>query len=341
MQPLPDNLPAPLRQFIARMREIRQQRVEQGLRDTVATAREALEAITRPFQSRIPEIPLIRDELIPGPDYEVPVRLYHPAPEVRPDQAPGVALFVHGGGHISGSLSIYDPIARKLAAASGWLICSLDYRLAPECPYPCGLQDLMTCIKGIFPLLASQSRPLPFSRRLALIGDSAGGALCASAAHLAQYEPGVRIERQALIYPSLDYTLSQPSTTTLGEGWIPERQRIIWYFDQYFRHAEDRRQVSPLFMPLATDYPTTLVMTAEYCPLRDEGRVYVERLQAAGIPAELVDFPGMVHAFLNLEDLATEACADLYQRIGEFLNSRRIPDREPGDRGAKPQVQDA
>ncbi len=320
MQPLPDNLPAPLRQFIARMREIREQRAENGLRDTVVTAREGIEAITRPFHSQIPAIALIRDELIPGPDYEVPVRLYHPTPESTPDQAPGVALFVHGGGHISGSLSLYDPIARKLAAATGWVICSVDYRLAPECPYPSGLQDLMACIKGIFPLLTSQTQPLPFCRRLALIGDSAGGALCASAAHRAQYEPGVRIERQALIYPSLDYSLSLPSTTTLGEGWIPERQRIIWYFDQYFRHAEDRRKVSPLFMPLTPAYPATLVMTAQYCPLRDEGWVYAERLQAAGIPAELVDFPGMVHAFLNLEDLAPAACADLYQRVGAFLH---------------------
>lgn len=316
MQPLPDNLPVPLRQFIARMREIRQQRAEQGLRDSVVTAREGVEAITRPFHSHIPAIPLVRDEWIPGPDYPVPVRLYHPNPEVASDQAPPVALFVHGGGHVAGSLSIYDPIARKLAAATGWLICSLDYRLAPECPYPCGLRDLMAGIKGIFPLLESVPGPLSFARRLALIGDSAGGALCASAAHLCQYEPGVRIERQVLIYPSLDYTLSQPSATTLGKGWIPERERIVWYFDQYFRHAENRQAESPLFMPLTPAYPATLVFTAEYCPLRDEGRVYVERLKAAGISAELVDYPGMVHAFLNLEDLAAEACADLYRRIG-------------------------
>ena len=320
MQPLPDNLPVPLRQFIARMREIRQQRAEQGLRDSVVTAREGVEAITRPFHSHIPAIPLVRDELIPGPDYAVPVRLYHPNPEVASDQAPPVALFVHGGGHVAGSLSIYDPIARKLAAATGWLICSLEYRLAPECPYPCGLQDLMAGIKGIFPLLAALPQPLPFRQPLALIGDSAGGALCATAAHRAQYEPGVRIARQILIYPSLDYSLSQPSTTALGEGWIPERERMVWFFDQYFRHAEDRRAVSPLFMPLTPADPATLVMTAQYCPLRDEGRVYAERLRAAGIPVELVDFPGMVHAFLNLEDLAAEACADLYQRIAAFLH---------------------
>lgn len=339
MPPLPDNLPAPLSRFIARMREIRQQRAEQGLRDTVVTAREGLEAITRPFHSRIPAIPLIRDEVIPGPDHAVPVRLYHPAPEATTDQAPPVALFVHGGGHISGSLSVYDPIARKLAAATGWLICSLDYRLAPECPYPRGLQDLMAVIKGIFPLLESLPGPLPFARRLALIGDSAGGALCASAAHLSQYEPGVSIERQVLIYPSLDYTLSQPSVTSLGKGWIPERERIVWYFDQYFRHAENRQAASPLFMPLTPAYPATLVFTAEYCPLRDEARVYVERLQAAGIPAELVDYPGMVHAFLNLEDLAAEACADLYRRIGTMaLGPART--RSPGETASGPGQED-
>lgn len=315
MQPIPAAIPEPLRNFLAEVRELKRRRVEAGYRHTATNAREAMEAMTRRYVTRIPHVPMIRDELVPGHEYLVPVRLYLPAPgEERP-----VALFAHGGGHVGGSVSVYDAIARKLALASGWTIASVEYRLAPECPYPSALKDLMACIKGIFDVLRRAEPPIPFAPRLALIGDSGGGALCASAAHLAQYDPDVCLERQVLIYPSLDYSLSQPSVLENGEGLLLERARILWYFDCYLRQAENRRAVSPLFMDLSPGYPRTLVATAEFCPLRDEGLAYVERLRGAGIACEHLGFPGQIHAFLNLEDLDPETCADLYRRIGDFL----------------------
>lgn len=324
MHPLPPNLPAALSAFLTEVREIKRLRVAAGYRHTPTNAREALEFMTRRHVTEVPPIALIRDELIPGPEYQVPVRLYHPAP----DEALPVALFVHGGGHVSGSVSLYDPIARKLALASRRLVVSVDYRLAPECPYPSALKDLIACIKGVFPMLETLRDRLDFSPRLALIGDSGGGALCASAAHLTQFEPGVEIERQVLLYPSLDYTLSEPSVTENGEGLLLERQRILWYFDSYFQRAENRREVSPLFMTLTPGYPPTLVATAEFCPLRDEGIAYVQRLREHQIPAEHIHYPGLVHAFLNLEDLVPDTCADLYQRIGGFLIG--LPTRQGG-----------
>jgi acetyl esterase/lipase len=122
-----------------------------------------------------------------------------------------------------------------------------------------------------------------------------------------------------LIYPSLDYTLSQPSVMENGEGLLLERQRILWMFDCYFQQAENRRDCSPLFMPMTQDYPPTLVATPEYCPLRDEGIAYARRLLESRIPCEHIAYPGLVHAFLNLEDLVPDICADLYCRIGAFL----------------------
>ena len=315
MNPVPSAIPGSLRLFLAEVREAKRRKLKSGYRHTPTNAREALEVMTRAFVTRIPAIPLVRDELVPSLDYAVPIRLYHPAP----GEALPVALFVHGGGHVSGSVSLYDPIARKLAQASRWLVVSVEYRLAPECPYPSALRDLIAAIKGVFPLLASLEPPVPFVPRLALIGDSGGGALCASAAHLCQFDPGVAIERLALIYPSLDYTLSQPSVTELGEGLLLERQRILWLFDCYFRHAENRRDLSPLFMPLTAGFPPTLVATAEFCPLRDEGIAYVRRLREAQIPCTHLAYDGLVHAFLNLEDLVPDPCTDLYHRIGTFL----------------------
>jgi acetyl esterase/lipase len=321
VKPIPSTVSEPLRGFLAEVREAKRRKLESGYRHTPTNAREALEVMTRAFVTQVPDIPLVRDELVPSLDYAVPIRLYHP----NPGEALPVALFVHGGGHVSGSVSLYDPIARKLAQASRRLVVSVEYRLAPECPYPSALRDLVAAIKGVFALLDSLQPAVPFVPRLALVGDSGGGALCASATHLCQFDAGVSIERLALIYPSLDYTLSQPSVTELGEGLLLERQRILWLFDCYFRHAENRRDLSPLFMPLTAGFPPTLVATAEFCPLRDEGIAYVRRLREAQIPCTHLAYDGLIHAFLNLEDLVPDPCADLYRRMGCFLAGESEP----------------
>jgi acetyl esterase/lipase len=255
----------------------------------------------------------VRDEVIPGPDYPVPVRIYHP----DPGQALPAALFIHGGGHVAGNVAMYDASARKLALAARRVTVAVEYRLAPECPYPAGLNDTMTCAKQLFGTL--DQLDLGYMSRLALIGDSGGGALSATIAHRAQYEPGLDIERQVLIYPSLDYTLSKDSVAAFGEGCLLERQRILWLFDAYLRNHENRRAVSPLFMDLTRDYPPTLVITPQCDPLRDEGIAYVRRLEQHGIAARHLLMPGLVHAYLNLEDLVPEACRCTYEAIGRFL----------------------
>jgi acetyl esterase/lipase len=302
-----------MRTWLDGFNERRRALLSSGARLTTTTAREALESLTRRFVTQVPEIPFVRDDLIPGADYQVPVRIYHP----QPGGALPVAIFVHGGGHVSGSASLYDPIARKLALAAEHVLVSVDYRLAPECPYPAALKDVLAGVKGIYSLLDNLA--LSHRRRLALIGDSGGGALCATIAHRCQFDPGVALERQVLIYPSLDYTLSMPSVAENGEGYLLERDRILWMFECYFQGAEDRRDHSPLYMPITARYPATSIMTAEYCPLRDEGVAYAQRLRDAGIACQQTTFGGMVHAFLNLEDLAPEPCAELYQRVHRFL----------------------
>jgi acetyl esterase len=316
-------IPEALSVFLIMAREASRLRLEAGFRHTPASAREALEAMTRHFVTQVPAIPLIRDELIPGPEFDVPVRLYHPAP----GKSLPVALFVHGGGGVAGSVELYDPIARKLARATRRLVVSVDYRLAPECPHPCAVEDLIACVRGVLPLLDSLAPELRFEPRLALIGDSGGGALCAAVAHRGGLEPGLPIERLVLIYPSLDYTLSQPSVKENGQGYLLERERIEWLFDCVFQHGEDRRAASPLFMPIPPGFPATLVATAGYCPLRDEGIAYVRRLRKAGVPCRHLSYPGLVHAILNLEDLIPDACRDLYGHIGDHLSAA------PGDLG--------
>jgi len=302
-----------LQPWLDAFNSLKQQMLEAGFKITPSNAREALEMLTRRYVTSSPEIPLVQDDMVPGNSYRVPVRIYHPNPEI---QLP-ILIFAHGGGHMAGSLSLYDPIARRLARAASHVVVSVDYRLAPESPYPLGLSDLGSVIKGIFPVLENLN--LRYQARLSLAGDSAGGALCASSSHRLQFDPGVDIHRQVLIYPSLDYTLSQPSASELAKGYLLDRDRIHWYFDNYFQSLENRRDASPLFMPLSVRLPETLVITAQYCPLRDEGRAYADRLLEAGIHVEYLEFEGMLHAFLNLEEMVQEQCAEAYRRIGEFL----------------------
>ncbi|WP_296900335.1 alpha/beta hydrolase [Thiohalocapsa sp.] len=308
-------IPTPLREWLEQTRAAKAAAHANGYRRTVINARETFDALIRTFVTDRPEVALVRDDVILGPDYAVPVRLYHPAP----DEARPVALFLHGGGHVAGSVAAYDPIARKLALATGRVIVAVEYRLAPECPYPAALRDSMACAKLIFHCLSGQR--LRHARRLALIGDSAGGALCATVSHLAQYEPDVAIEAQALLYPSLDYSLAQPSVMENAEGYLLERERILWLFDSYLQGHENRRAISPLFMDITERYPRTLVLTAEFDPLRDEGIAYVERLREHSIATEHWPMSGMVHAYLNLEDLVPEACAETYTAVGHFLDA--------------------
>ena len=313
---LQTELPENLQQLLVRSNELIRQQREQGREYTPIGAREALDFMTRRFVTQAPEIPLVQDALVRDERtsaYPVPVRIYHPDPE---NNLP-VLLFAHGGGHMAGSVSVYDRIARKLAHSSERILLSVEYRLAPECPYPAGINDLETVVRYAYPTL--QRLGVKYLRRMALAGDSGGAATSASVAHRIADEKGVRLDQQVLIYPSLDYTMSSDSVQTLGAGYLLERDRMAWYFDQYLQHNEDRHQVSPLYMGLPKRYPRTLVVTAGFCPLRDEGIAYVERLNNAGVSAEHLNYPNMTHAFLNLEDLVKDECADVYRSIGQFL----------------------
>ncbi|OHX12301.1 carboxylesterase [Chromobacterium sphagni] len=304
-----------LRPWLADFNRIAQQKLDAGYKATAIGAREALAEFTRQMLPTAPDIAWVNDDLVPGGDYAVPVRIYHPEPQ----QALPVLLFLHGGGHMAGSVSVYDPISRRLAAASRHIVVAVEYRLAPENPYPAGLNDAANAAKRIWEVL--DARRLPYARRLALAGDSAGGALCASLSGWAQSDASLSIERQVLIYPCVDYTLTQPSVAQNGDGYFLTRSRAAWYFDQYFQHAEDRRQASPLYWGFSARLPPTLVITAGLDPLRDEGRLYAERLSAAGVAVEQLQLDDQTHAFLNMEALVPEVCALAYRRIADFLNA--------------------
>ncbi|MEC6907325.1 alpha/beta hydrolase [Photobacterium piscicola] len=277
---------------------------------SITSVRAGLEAITQTFITDIPHIEMIANDIIE----HVPIRVYHPQPQT----ALPVLVYLHGGGHVAGSLEIYDPICRKLALACQYIIVAIDYRLAPEYPYPTAINDVHLCLQHLFSQLNNMAvNYIPY---LAIGGDSAGGALAATVCAITQ-DDKVQINKQVLIYPSLDYTLSSPSIAINGKGYFLQQNKMQWYFDQYFQNNQDRYAASPLWLPIRIGFPSTLVITTEFCPLRDDGINYYYKLRQQGISVQHYHIPDMVHAFLNLENVVPQHCRRLYTAIGEFLRT--------------------
>lgn len=302
-----------LAQWLQKYNRQVQKMMARGFRPTSTNAREGLANLTSKLvKERVP-VAWVQDDLVSGERFDVPVRIYHPQPE----SSLPLLIYLHGGGHMAGSVTVYDPICRRIARASAHIVVSVDYRLAPECPYPAGIDDALTVIRGIARTLAG--RGVTVSGKLRLAGDSAGGSMCATLSHLLQHDSKVKIEKQILIYPCLDYTLRSASVSLNAEGYLLHRDRIEWYFNNYFRSREDRKTVSPLYMEFSRNIPESLVVTTEFCPLRDDGFRYLKRLQDAGVFWKHRHFTTMIHAFLNMEELVAGQCAELYREMALFL----------------------
>lgn len=302
-----------LQAWLDRVNHAQQEGRKRGVPDTPESARLGLATLTRTQGGLGPALADIKDIRVGLAG--VPVRLYDPLP----GETKAVCVFLHGGGHMAGSVDVYDPICRRLAAATGRLIASVDYRLSPEHPYPAGLADALTVLNHLPATLADEGYTC--TGQVALAGDSGGGALAATLASITRRHHHIALDRLVLIYPSLDYTLTHPSLEENGIGYLLETEKIRWYFDHYFQHEEDRQQASPLYLPVQ-DLPPTFVITAGLCPLRDEGFAYLARLGETRVPHEHLHMPGLIHAYLNLHELVPEACTRTYAAIGGFLRRR-------------------
>lgn len=302
------DMPPSLQTWLKSFNDALSQAKQLGIPPTPEMARLGLATITQQFVTAKVEISQVIDTHINGTS--IPCRVYHPSP----DAALPVLIFFHGGGHMCGSIAVYDPISRRLAHHSQHIVVTIDYRLAPDHPYPKGLVDCIMSLEEIVHTL--EKLTVAFQHNISIAGDSAGGALATS---LAQRHPEM-INQLVLIYPSLDYTFSSDSLVDYREGYILETAKVQWYFDQYFQQGEDRREASPLFSALPSNHPATMLITAGFDPIQDEGKRYFERLQLLGIPSVHHHFENMTHAYLNLEDLAPNDCEQTYRYIDSFLN---------------------
>ena len=233
----------------------------------------------------------------------VPARLYRP--NDRDDL--GLLVFLHGGGWVLGNLETHDNLCRILANSSGQAVLSVDYRLAPEHQFPAPLDDAVTATRWAHANAASLGCS---PDRLAIGGDSAGATLAIVVGHLAP----APLRYQLLVYPATDLTCSFPSFTENAEGPQLTVAGMRWFINHYLggtpTSVTDPR-VSPHF---AADHvlaksPPTLLITAQYDPLRDEGDAYAARLAALGVPTSHVRFSGMYHGFFSLADFLDDAVA--------------------------------
>lgn len=249
----------------------------------------------------------------------VPVRLYGGASPVPGDEgaatSAGILVYLHGGAFFLGSIETHDHVARRLAVATGWTVVSVDYRLAPEHPFPAGLDDCWTVVRWA----AAQGVPV------ALAGDSSGGTFVAALAARARDEGLDAVTRQVLYYPSLDLDFDvarYPSLGTEGVGYGLETA-LLKPFNAFYVESgadPDDPRVSPIKRADLTGQAPALVITAEHDPLRDEGEVYARRLAEAGVPVTALRYAGANHGFVAAFGHLPEF-AQVFAETAAFLNA--------------------
>jgi len=293
---------APETQLMLRLQRVARETPAEDL--PWAQAREALAMQSRLVGGAQP-IGSVRDLVIDGPRGPIGLRLYTPTERLR-DEAIPTLLFIHGGGMVyGGEHGTHDAAARFLAENSGVQLLSVDYRLAPEDPYPAGLDDCKTAFAWLVANAAAVSADVD---RLAVGGDSAGGYFSAAVAVYAA-EQGLPLAFQLLIYPATDFAERSASRDTFGEGFFLTDKFMDQAKEAYVAGADPwdpdvsvlRRDAFP--DGLAPAY----VITAGFDPLRDEGEAYAHHLAEHGIPVRQRRYPSMIHGFFNIVGAGREA----------------------------------
>jgi acetyl esterase len=260
----------------------------------------------------------IEERLIPGPQSDIPLRLYYP----HSDPPYALLVYYHGGGWVIGDLDTHDALCQALAKTSQCLVVAVDYRLAPEHPYPAAIEDAYaaTCWAADN-AVSLHADP----KRLAVIGDSAGGALATVVSMMARDKGGPEISLQVLIYPITDYNFDTPSYSKNAQGYMLSRELMQWFWNHYLEDitVAGHPYVSPLRAQNLDGLPQAMILTAEYDPLCDEGRAYAHKLQANGIDTTYSHYEGMIHGFIRMTtrlDQAQKALEEVSNKIKSVLN---------------------
>lgn len=287
----------------------------------VGLARKTLDRSGRVLAPRADErFPIrIQDRELPGAVGPRRVRIYSGAHAGR--LAPAL-VWLHGGGFVLGSIESHDEVCRALASRASVTVLSVDYRLAPEHPFPAGVDDAAAITRW---LLTRGEQIGVDPDAVAIGGDSAGGNLATVVAHSLR----ASIKRpvfQLLVYPATDATCQHSSHGFFADGFLLSARTIQWFLDHYItdRSLETEPRVSPLFAADLSGLPRALVITAGFDPLRDEGKAYADRMRDAGVPVDYLCARGSLHGFLNTAGALRES-ARVLALAADAVRSAIVP----------------
>lgn len=265
-------------------------------------ARAAYRTTRKYFEADPPDMGVVRDLVIPGPDGDIPARLLMPVGAERP----GLVVYYHGGGWVIGDIDTHDVLCRHLAAASGAAVLSVDYRLAPEAKFPAAVDDAWAALTWA----AADADALGVDGgHLAVAGDSAGGNLAAVMALMARDAGIDALRLQVLIYPATDQAAATPSMKAYGENRLLTRAAMDYFQGCYLGGPADYRdwRASPLKAEILAGVCPAVLVTAGCDPLKDEGAAYAKRLIDEGVAVAYRNYPGAIHGFFNMTRAIPEA----------------------------------
>lgn len=250
-------------------------------------------------------------------DHQIPVRLFFPLKEGNYP----LLVFFHGGGFVVGNIDSYSKTCMRMANITEHIVLSVDYRLAPEHPFPAGLEDCYAVVKEVVKSNMVLNHPYG---KLTLVGDSAGANLAAAVSLMARDRGEFKVDRQILIYPAVnsDHSDASPyaSVRENGQDYLLTQKRMIDYLDLYVQNKEDLKNpyVAPILAEDFSNQPETLIITAEYDLLRDEGEDYGKKLKEAGNQVEVERISDAIHGFIVLAPIFPEV-RSAYKIINSFL----------------------
>jgi acetyl esterase len=281
---------------------------------TLASARDAWNAYSAALSEPYPDGMDVSDREVPVGDLRVPVRIYRPAGSHGPRPC---VIYIHGGGFMKGDLDSSDTTAWGFAAETGAVVISVDYRLAPEHPYPAAFDDCYAVLEWV----VSRGGSIGVDgARVAVAGDSAGGSLTAALSLASRDRNGPKIVGQAILYPCTGMKPTSQSYIDNAEGPGLSTSNMAWYYDMYLPETVDPAD-SYARPDRATDFsnlPTAFVHVAEFDPIRDDGRVYASKLALAGQRVSFREAKGMIHGFMRARLRGPAAQAE-FNAICAFL----------------------
>lgn len=260
------------------------------------------------FDNKV-KIKSIKDEVIKN----IPIRIYNNS-NASPQK---VIIYFHGGGFVFYNIDSHDYVCRRLCSMNDCVVISVDYRLAPEHSFPAAHVDAYTIIEYV----AKNAKKLGIdATKIIVAGDSAGGNLAACAVHYFKNNPSINIAAQVLIYPWIDGKINSTSIEEYSSGYLLTKEGILWFQQQYTPKKEDqlKPEVSPIYHKDFSNLAPAFVLTAEYDPLKTEGKQYADKIKNAGNIVLYKDYKKLVHGFFNIPKLSQESM-QAYFDIQAFL----------------------